>query len=172
MRRAVWIAALAVGLVAGCGGGPSPQDWAGQVCTALGPWRTQIDDLNSQAATRMASATTSTQTRDSLVALVSGGESASETARAAVEAAGVPDVDGGDQVAQRFVESLTGTRDAYARAKRDLEALSTADDTAFYDGVTAVMSRLDDEYRASAVDTTNLDSPELRQAFEGAASCR
>ena len=40
------------------------------------------------------------------------------------------------------------------------------------DGVTAVMSRLDDEYRASAVDTTNLDSPELREAFDGTASCR
>ena len=176
MRRAVWIAALAVGLAAalaaGCGGGPSPQDWAGRVCQALSPWRTQIDDLNAQAATRMATATTSTQTRDGLVTLVSGGESASETARAAVVAAGVPDVDGGDQVAQRFIASLTGTRDAYARAKKDLQALPTADDAAFYDGVTAVMSRLNDEYRASAVDTTNLDSPELRLAFDGTPSCR
>lgn len=172
MRRAVWIAALAVGLVAGCGSGPSPQDWAGQVCEALGPWRTRIDDLNAQAATRMASATTSTQTKDSLVTLVGGGESASETARAAVVAAGVPDVAGGDQVAQRFIAALTGTRDAYAQAKKDLLALPTADDGAFYDGVTAVMSRLNDEYRASAVDTTNLDSPELRQAFDGTASCR
>jgi hypothetical protein len=176
MRRAVRVAVVGVGLVvtlvAGCGGGPSPQDWAGQVCQALTPWRTTIDDLNAQTATRMASATTSTQTRDSLVALLGGGESASETARAAVVAAGVPDVDGGDRVAERFVASLAGTRDAYARARRDLQAVSTADDATFYDGVAAVMSRLNDEYRASALDTTNLDSPELRQAFDGATSCR
>jgi hypothetical protein len=173
MRRAgLWFAVLAVGLVAGCGGGPSAQDWVGQVCQALGPWRTQIADLNRRAAAQLATATTPTQTRDGLVTLVGGGEAASETARVAVTAAGVPDVDGGEAVAQSFVTALTGTRDAYAQARVDLQALPTDDADAFYDGVTAVLARLNDEYQASAVDTAALNSPDLRQAFDGTPSCR
>jgi len=173
-RAAVLVASLMIA-VAGCSGTPAKntaQDWVGTVCAALTPWRSSIAELNSRAAAQMANATTPAQTQSSLVALVGGAEAASETARAAVAAAGVPDVTGGPAVASSFVTSLTGTRDAYAKARTDLQALSTADEKAFYDGVSAIMERLNAQYQASAVDTGALDSPELRTAFEGNASCR
>jgi hypothetical protein len=175
MKRAAVLAASlvsAASLMAACAGHPSAQDWAGTVCHALGPWRSSINDLNTRAAAEMAKATTPAQAQASLVELVSGAETASETARLAVVAAGVPDVDGGSAVASSFVASLAGTRDAYARAKTDLQALPTGNEDAFYDGVSTVLSRLNDEYQASAVDTTRLDSPELRQAFDGNSACR
>jgi hypothetical protein len=120
----------------------------------------------------MSTATTPTQTRDNLLTLLTGGQDASETARAAVAGAGVPAVDGGAQVAQRFVDTLARARDAYAHARTDLQGLSTIDAAAFYDGVESVLSRLQTEYAASGIDTTNLDSPELRKAFDGAEQCR
>jgi hypothetical protein len=169
--RATVAGLLAVMLVA-CSSGLSAQDWAGTVCSALTPWRTQITDLNARAASQMAAATTPEQTRDSLVALLEGGRDASETARLAVETAGVPDVEGGAAVAQSFVAALAGARDAYAQARAELLALPMDDEDAFYDGVVAVMARLDEQYRASAVDTTGLSSPELRTAFDGIAECR
>jgi hypothetical protein len=158
--------------LAGCSSGPSADEWAAEVCGALAPWRTTIADLNRQAATQMAGATTSAQTRDNLIALVGGARQASERARAAIAAAGVPDVEGGDAVAHGFEASLAGTRDAYAQAEADLAALPTTDDTAFYDGVSAVLTRLTDQYGAHGVDLAGLDSPELRQAFDGVAECR
>jgi hypothetical protein len=171
-RLAVAVTAVLVAALAGCGQGPSPQDWAGTVCHALGPWRAQIDALNVKAAAEMAQATTAAETRDNLVELVTGAETASEAARVAVAAAGVPDVDGGQAVATSFVSALRGTRDAYAKARTDLLALDPSDEARFYDGVQAVLARLNADYQASAVDTGALSSPELREAFDGLESCR
>lgn len=171
----VLVSALLAGmlaLAAGCGSAVPPVQWATRVCAAVKPWRSQIADLNTRAQQQMSTATTPAETRDNLSALLAGGRDASETARAAVVAAGVPDVDGGDQVAQRFVDSLTKARDAYDHARSDLQGLSTADAASFYDGVVALLGRLQTEYAASGIDTSNLDSPDLRQAFDGADQCR
>ncbi len=115
---------------------------------------------------------TPAETRTLLTELLSGGEAASERARSAVAAAGVPDVDGGAQVAHRFTASLGRFRDAYANARADLEALPMTDETSFYDGVVTVMTGLTSEYAASAVDPEQIDSPELRRAFDGTDECR
>jgi hypothetical protein len=120
----------------------------------------------------MTTAGTPAQAQTLLVELLAGGEDASERARAAVAAAGAPDVDDGAQVARRFLSSLERFRDAYARAKADLEALATEDAATFYDGVVMVMARLNTEYSASAVDPGQIDSPELRRAFDGMEECR
>ncbi len=75
-------------------------------------------------------------------------------------------------MAEGFEATLAGTRDAYAQAEADLAALPTSDDAAFYDGVTAVLTRLTDQYEGNGIDVAGLDSPELRQAFDGIDECR
>jgi hypothetical protein len=50
--------------------------------------------------------------------------------------------------------------------------LPTTDDVAFYDGVEALLTRLTNQYQGNAVDLSGLDSPELREAFDGIAACR
>jgi hypothetical protein len=159
-------------LLAACSGGTPPDEWAGRVCAALGPWRTEIEALNASAQRQVSQAATPDQARAGLLTLLEGAESATESARAAVAGAGTPDVDGGDEVARRFVAALSGSRDAYAGARSELRALSTQDEKAFYDGVVAVLGRLNEAYARSAVDTTQLDSTALREAFARADQCR
>jgi len=175
-RRLGVIMLVVAGLVGcssgGCSSGSEAEDWAGQVCTALAPWKAAIADLNSRGGQQMTGATSVAQTRESLDGLLAGAESATETARSKVLAAGVPDVHGGAAVAASFVSSLTGVRDAYTRAKADLMALPAADDKAFYDGIVLIMGRLNDEYNLSAVDLDGLNSPELKAAFESSPACR
>jgi hypothetical protein len=172
-RRLGVILLVVAGLVGGgCSSGSAAEDWAGQVCTALAPWKAAIADLNSRGGQQMTGATSVAQTRESLDGLLAGAESATETARAKVQAAGVPDVHGGAAVAASFVTSLTGVRDAYTRAKADLMALPAADDKAFYDGVVLIMATLNEEYNRSAVDLDGLNSPELKSAFESTPACR
>ena len=157
----------------GCGPSKvSPTQWAATVCSAVAPWRTQISSLNAQAQQQISAARSAGQVRDSLLTLLDGGVQASEAARAKVAAAGVPDVDGGAQIAARFADSLTRVREAYRHARTDLQSLPTSDASGFYDGVVAVLARLQTEYAASALDTTNLDAPALREAFDGVDQCR
>ena len=172
MRRLLAGGLACLAMLAACSSGPTATQWATSVCGALKPWRTAITDLNQQATAQMATATTSAQTKQNLITLVSGARQASETARAAIAAAGVPDVDGGAEAAHRFEVSLAGTRDAYAKAEADLAALSTTDEKAFYDGVAAVMTRLNEQYGSSGIDVAGLDSVELRHAFDGIPECR
>jgi hypothetical protein len=164
---------LLLGLLLGaCAGGPSPHAWATSVCAALTPWRSEIGSLTQRAQAQMDAATTPRQAKENLVRLLGGAERASEAARAQVSAAGVPDVDGGEAVANSFVESLGTARDAYGKARTTVEGLSTGDAKAFYDGVIAAMATLTEEYGKSALDTGKLRSPELQRAFDEVPECR
>jgi len=173
-RAVVRIAVILVAFVvagSGCVSGPTPRAWAASVCEALGPWRAEIGSLTVRTQEQMTAATTPAQAKENLVRLFGGAQSASETARSLVERAGVPDTDGGDAVAAGFLASLTAVRDAYAKAHDSIEKLATTRPTEFYDGVASVVKVLDSEYGRSALDTTKLDSPELKQAFDEVPEC-
>ncbi|MFK3981513.1 hypothetical protein ACI2K4_14190 [Micromonospora sp. NPDC050397] len=159
-------------LVGGCGGGPTAPAWAASVCDALSPWRLEIDELTSSAQQQMTAQTTPAQAKENLVRMMAGAERASEDARRGVAEAGVPDVSQGDLVSDGFLDSLTQVRDAYGRAKRSIEQLDTGRPEPFYDGVEAAVDTLNKEYDASGLDTSKLNSPELKQAFDEVPECR
>ncbi|MFC7549059.1 hypothetical protein [Plantactinospora sp. GCM10030261] len=164
---------LAVALLVGaCGAGPSPRAWAASVCQALGPWRTEINNLTSVTQQQITAKTTPAQAKENLVRLMAGAERATETAREQVAGAGVPDADQGEVVSRGFIASLTAVRDAYGKAKTSIEELSIDQPAVFYDGVQAVMETLNTDYRASAVDTSKLNSEELERAFDEVPECR
>ncbi|SCG59205.1 hypothetical protein [Micromonospora humi] len=169
-KLTVVLATLAL-VVAGCGG-PSPRAWAASVCQALSPWRAEISKLTSSTQQQMTAQTTPAQAKENLVRLFAGAEEASETARRKVEEAGVPEVERGTEVSAGFQGSLGKMRDAYGRARTTIDGLDTAQAGPFYDGVRAAVDTLNKEYDASALDTSKLDSPELKQAFDEVPECR
>ncbi|TDC52341.1 hypothetical protein E1258_25195 [Micromonospora sp. KC207] len=170
-KLTVVLATLVLALVA-CGGGPSPRAWAASVCEALTPWRAEINKLTSSTQQQMTAQTTPAQAKENLVRLFAGAENASETARRKVDEAGVPETEHGEEISARFQASLGKVRDAYGRARDTIDGLDTGEATAFYDGVRAAVGTLDKEYDASALDTSRLDSEELRQAFDEVPECR
>ncbi|GGM12125.1 MULTISPECIES: hypothetical protein [Micromonospora] len=159
-------------LVAGCASGPSPRAWAASVCEALTPWRAEISKLTSSTQQQMTAKTTPPQAKENLVRLFAGAEQASETARRTVEEAGVPQADQGEQVAAGFLAALGKVRDAYGRARDTIDGLGTGEPAAFYDGVRAAVTKLNEEYDAGALDTSRLHSEELKQAFDEVPECR
>ena len=155
-----------------CSSGPAPRAWAASVCKVLAPWRTEIGTLTSRTQQQMTAATTPNQAKENLVRLFGGAESASERARVGVEKAGVPDVDEGEKVAEGFTASLGAMRDAYGRARSGIEALQTSPSKDFYAKVGTVVETLNTEYKASELDTSNLSSVELKEAFDEVPECR
>lgn len=155
-----------------CADGPSPWAWATSVCQALTPWRAEISKLTSSTEQQMTAQTTPAQAKENLVRLFAGAEQASETARRRIEEAGVPDAEHGEEVSQGFRTSLGKVRDAYGRARITIEGLSTGRPVIFYDGVRAAVDTLNKEYDASALDTSRLNSEELKQAFDEIPECR
>ncbi len=158
--------------VPACSNSTGPRAWAASVCAALDPWRAEIGTLTTRTQQQMTAATTPAQAKENLVRLFGGAESASEKARAGVERAGVPDVDRGEQVAAGFMAALSGMRDAYGRARAGIAALATTPQKRFYEQVGAVVEKLDQEYEESSLDTSRLNSRELKQAFDEVPECR
>jgi hypothetical protein len=173
MRRALLavLAMACVASVAGCGGAVAPRTWAGSVCRSLAPWRAQIAALNTKVTHEMDADTTPAQARDYLTGLLRGAADATERARAAVEAAGVPDVEGGAEIERRYVAALAKVRDAYRRADTTIAGLDTGDPDRFYAAVGAAMATLNADYQASGVDTGSLVSDELQADFNQVAAC-
>ncbi|SBT50940.1 hypothetical protein GA0070611_4957 [Micromonospora auratinigra] len=165
------VLATLVLVLAGCGG-PSPRAWASSVCQALTPWRAEIDKLTSSTQQQMTAQTTPAQAKENLVRLFAGAERASESARSRIEEAGVPETDHGAEISAGFRASLSKMRDAYGRARDTIDGLDTAQAGPFYDGVRAAVDTLNKEYDASSLDTSKLNSPELKQAFDEVPECR
>jgi hypothetical protein len=167
----VLVLVLAAPLTA-CSSSPGAQAWAAVVCTTLSPWRSEIDTLTSRTQQQMTAETTPFQAKENLARLFDGAATASETARAGVEKAGVPDVTNGKAIADGFLSSLAGIRDAYGHARSGIQALATNPPTNFYTEVGKVVEQLSVEYQRSDLDTTNLESVELRQAFDSLPECQ
>ncbi|MFD6754709.1 hypothetical protein [Micromonospora gifhornensis] len=159
-------------LLAGCGSsGPSPRAWAASVCSALTPWRAEISKLTSSTDQQMTAQTTPAQAKENLVRLFGGAEQASEDARRKVEQAGVPTVENGAEISEGFRASLASMRDAYGRARATIDGLSTGEPKVFYDGVQTAVETLQQDYDASALDTSRLNSEELKRAFDEVPEC-
>jgi len=172
-RPLVLLALLALAAsLAGCGGSPGARAWAASVCTTLEPWRTEIGSLTSRTQQQMDTATTPGQAKENLMRLFGGAADASERARAGVAKAGVPDVDDGARIAEGFTGSLAATRDAYARAQSGIKGLATAPAETFYQQVSKVVEQMQTDYQASSLDTSNLNSVELKDAFDEVPECR
>ncbi|SDT72440.1 hypothetical protein [Actinoplanes derwentensis] len=165
------VLALATPLAA-CAGNPGAHAWAALVCTTLSPWRAEIDSLTSRTQQLMTAETTPGQAKENLARLFEGAATASEQARAGVEQAGVPDVTNGEAIADGFQDSLAGIRDAYGHARTGIEGLATRPVEGFYAEVGKVVEQLSTDYQKSSLDTTNLESVELRQAFDSLPECR
>ena len=157
---------------AACSGGRGPNAWAASVCTALGPWRTEIGSLASRTQQQMDADTSPGQAKENLMRLFAGAADASEHARAGVVAAGVPDVADGKQIAEAFTSALTAIRDAYGRARSGIQGLPTAPAKTFYAHVEQVVAKLNQEYASSSLDTSKLHSRELKDAFDQVPECR
>jgi hypothetical protein len=163
--------ALAAPLSA-CAGSHDASAWASQVCKTLAPWRTEISSLTTRTQQQMTSRTTPGQAKENLMTLFGGARDASEKARAGVAEAGAPDVKGGRRIADGFVASLAKMRDAYGKARTGIGGLAIAPSEGFYDQVATVVTQLNQDYQASSLDTGNLRSIELQQAFDDVPECR
>jgi hypothetical protein len=175
-RVRVLVAVLMLGFTAACGdddrGSVAATTWAGSVCSALGPWRTEIDSLMTRAQQRMDNAANAEQAKAGLLELLGGAEKASEQARSKVADAGEPDAENGKGAAKEFTDTLRRTRDAYGKAKQAVTNLQTNDQKKFYDGVTAAFGQLDKDYNDGSLDLDKVKSKELQKAFDEVEACK
>ena len=148
--------AVAAGLLTACAYAVRQRrGLGGAVCAALTPWRTRSPTSTPGPSEQMARARPPGADPRQPVALLAGARRPARTARAAVAAAGAPDVDGGDEVAARFAPRSTapGTRTPTPRRRercRHCRRRRRASTTAW----SRCLPQLNEEYAGSAAGHT------------------
>ena len=133
----------------------TPADqWVASVCGALSTWQndltTGVPDLT--AITDLDAA------KETLGGYLDDVTASTDTLVQEIQAAGVPDVEGGDDIASEFRTNLESVRDSFSNAKTELESLSTDDPNAFAAGLEDIGTAL------------NQAGTDVGQAFDRLAS--
>ena len=153
-------------MVAACGGGTSPEEWATAVCNSGGDW---VQALQSQADQLQSSVENATpeEAKQKLLDFLDGTVDETDDLLADIEAAGQPDAENGEAFASDVEDEFEEARDALANARDEIQSLSTADNTTFSQKASELGSLLGQVL-------SNFDVPRndaMEQAFDDAAAC-
>lgn len=146
-------------------GGGDAVAWADKVCSEIGDdiatltTQPEIDQSSLQAA------------KDSVVTWLGTLETSFDGMSSAVEEAGTPPVDGGEDAVKSFQDQVASAKETVTGAKGKVEAAPLDDPTAFQTVVTGAMTDLQ---ALSSLDPTSSfsENEELSKAYNEAASCK
>ena len=176
--RTVLSVAVATTLLAACsgdGGGSqtvTPEAFVADLCTGMS---TYIEDVQALAADFGGSfdptADGVTQ-RDAVAGYLDDVIAVTEDLVASMEAAGVPDVEGGEAAAERLLAAFEDAQAALEDARAQVDTLPTDDTQALGEGVQALGADIEASFSAIGDSVSGLSVPELDAALRSEPACR
>jgi hypothetical protein len=184
-RRAprLLVSVLAVAsLVAACSSSDSSKvsadEWVTDICTSLSGWLEQLQ----QESTSLQESVQADATGDlaaakaDLVEFMNGAVQSTDEMITEIDAAGVPDVDNGEELNDGLNDGLEDIRQAFADAQGQAEALPVNDQAAFAQGATELGESLQEAGTQAEEQLNDLgakyDAPSLDQAFDDEPACQ
>ena len=180
--RVLAVAAMSALVIAACGGDDggggdeaeaetvSVDAYATDVCSALAAWVTDIQDRAS-TITEGLNPGDAAAGKERLEEFIGETITGTEDLISDVEAAGVPDTDGGEEAAEQIQTGLTQVKDILEEAQTSIGELPTNDPQAFGTGAQEIATSLQEATgeAASTIDAAN--SEELTTAFSENEDC-
>ena len=167
MRHASSSRCSAAALVTGCGGDggpPSASEWADDLCTSLGDWRSSI--------TSAAESVTQEPSRESLEAAVDDVGEATQKLVDDVEGLETPDLESGQQAEQSADELSDSLNAEVEKVKETAEGASLGNLSEAVSAISASFTAMGQQISTTLTELEGLDAGgELRTAFEEADSC-
>ncbi len=154
---------------AGGGETVSASAWASDVCTAVGDWVTTIQEQSASIATDFTSGTPE-EGKEVLTSFIGDAVTETETLIEEVDAAGVPDVDGGEEFAQELSDAFGQARDVLADVQTQIDALP-ADPKEFQQAAAEIGPSIQEALGAVGQSISEPEAQELKDAFEEEEAC-
>lgn len=149
----------------------APDSFVDGLCTAMGDWVDVLQGGNDQLQQELGGITSADQAIDLLVAYLDDTVEATDELIAEVEALGAPDVEGGEEARQAFLDTFEGVREALADAADEVRGLDTSDPEALAQALTTLSSDLTAATGDLVGPLARTSIPEFEQAYEDTASC-
>jgi hypothetical protein len=171
MSRALTLIVL-LAVLASCGGDDSVavDDYANDLCTALTRWTDTVRDR--QVELQESAGGAPEEDRDALQQFVDGAEAASDQLVEDVDAAGVPDIDDGEEVADAFLDAVDETRDEIGEAGDEISEIPTDTPSAYRTAVDEFVTDLRSTLEGIDEHVEDIDAPELDMALDEADACQ
>ena len=113
-------------------------DWANSVCTSVSDWQQEIQSGTPD----FSNVTDAEEAKQTIADYLESVATATRAMIDQVRAAGTPDVEAGETIAEDFQNALAPVADSFDQARADVEALPTDDPTAFASEVSAIGTTL------------------------------
>ena len=168
------LAACLVLAVSACGDDDSVavEDYANDLCTALTRWTDTLRDRQAELQQEAASGAAPQVSRDALQRFVDGAVDASEQLVSDVDAAGVPDIDDGEEVADAFREAVEETLSQIEQAQADVGDIPTDTPSEYRTAVDEFLTELQSTLEGIDEHVQDIDAPELDLALDEASACQ
>lgn len=154
----------------GGGEGASAPAYAAEVCGAMKDWVTTVQE-KSAALGESAAAGDAEAGKDLLVTLLGDISAATGDLVAAVEEAGVPEVDNGEEIAANLADAFRQAQQILDNAREDVEALPS-NPAAFQQGAAEIGPTLQEAISSITESLEGSQSDELDRAFEEEEACQ
>ena len=175
-RAKVVSVVLSAGLLLGAcgdgdGGGNGAQAYASSVCTAFSTWVQDITQRNQTLTQSLNPQSTPKEGKEQLQIFLDSVIQDTDKLISSVDAAGVPDVDGGQQAATQIKQAAETAKTSFENARNEVEQLPT-DPAGFQAGAQKIGGEIGSSLSGLGQELRNrAQSEEIRQAFEESPRC-
>jgi hypothetical protein len=167
---------LAAGLfLAACGGdeggGDAAQAYASSICTAFSTWVQDITQRNQTLTTSLNPQSTPAEGKEQLQIFLDSVIQDTDKLIGSVDAAGVPDVEGGQRAAAQIKAAADEAKTSFENAREQVAQLPT-DPAGFREGAQQVGSQIGQSLSGLGEELRNRSqSQEIQQAFQDSPTC-
>lgn len=157
----------------GGGGGDkvSASDYASDVCTAFGEWRDAIQARQADLQTGLEPGITPEEGKEALEGFLSDTVEASDKLVEDVDAAGVPDADKGEEVADALMGAAEGARDKLEEAEAKVADLPTDSREAFGAAADTFGNDVQTALGSVGEGLQDIQSSDIEKAFDEESAC-
>ena len=181
-RSKLLSAVVVIGCLAipACGGGDSDggggdtvsaEAYAAGVCGALNDWQAAIQARSTSLTEGLSEDTSPEEGKDLLATFLDDVLSETETMVSAVEDAGVPDVDNGEEASSALQDSLDAARTALQEARDQVDDLPTDSPEGFQTAATTLGATISTSLGSIGGEIEDIDAPDLEDAFNNDEDC-
>ncbi len=168
---------LAAGLFLGAcggddGGGDAAQAYASSICTAFSTWVQDIQQRNQTLTSALNPQSTPAEGKEQLQVFLDSIIQDTDKLIGSVQAAGVPDVEGGQAAATQIRAAAAQAKTSFENAREQVDQLPTDDPAGFQAGAQQVGSQIGSSLSGLGEELRNRSqSEEIRQAFQDSPTC-
>lgn len=166
---------LATFVIAACGGGGESgvEQWAGDVCTAVDSWQTELQQIFGDVQAQVTSGDAGAV--DAIRAGIDQGVTATEQLSETLKGLGPPETDAGQEAQQQLEAAADEVSQSVSQVKATVDELGDATVPELISALSGIVVPLQaalGQAKAAVDSLRESATEEIRQGFEDAAACQ